>query len=479
MDYSSWDTQPVSVTLLNLDPKNPRLPELGHEASQPEIIAELIRHEGVIELAKDISRFGYFPTEILVCIEDEGSLVVVEGNRRLASLKLLLNPESAPDEHVARFKKLAKDSATLPKQIRVAVAPSRSAAAPFIMNRHTKTDIKRWEPIQQARYIQSLLDSGATLDQLPDFTGFRRGDLVERLRTKTMYDIANTLPLSAPMRDIVGDPRRFNASTLERVIETPRLREFLGIEFDDEGGIIGKVHPDDFKRAYQRIVEDIVNSKVDTRVINNKAGITRYLKRIADAAPKRDGAFTSEGLLGKQGTGAQKRALRRKKAKAKPTRLIPKTFKCYLDLPRIHCVLEELHRLDVAEFENAVGILLRIFIELTISHYLDSTEKMNPLINRLDKHGKKSNTWSPSLRQMLNEILSNDPVAGLIPRQARKALNKAVSDDDHPLSLDGMDQFAHNPYDAPNTKQLFQMWSQFEDLIGLMMVEPTPPGTKP
>jgi hypothetical protein len=80
---------------------------------------------------------------------------------------------------------------------------------------------------------------------------------------------------------------------------------------------------------------------------------------------------------------------------------------------------------------------------------------------------------------MLNEILSNDPVAGLIPRQARKALNKAISDDDHPLSLDGMDQFAHNPYDAPNTKQLFQMWSQFEDLIGLMMVEPTPPSTKP
>jgi hypothetical protein len=479
MDYSAWDTQPVAVTSLSLDSKNPRLPELGHEASQPEIIAELIRHEAVLDLARDISRFGYFPTEIVVCIEEAGGLVVVEGNRRLASLKLLLNPDSAPVEHIAKFKKLGKDAVTLPKQIRVVVAPSRSAAAPLIMNRHTKTDIRRWEPIQQARYIQSLLDSGAALDQLPDFTGFRRGDLVEKLRTKTMYDIANMLPLSAAMKDIVSDPRRFNASTLERVIETPRLREFLGIEFDDEGGIIGKVHPEDFKRAYQRIVEDIVNGKVDTRIINKKAGVSRYLKRIADAAPNRGGAFTSDSLLGKRGGDAPKRALRRKKTKAKRTRLIARTFKCYLDLPRIHDVLEELHRLDVAEFENAVGILLRIFIELTINHYLESVGNMNPLVKRLDKQGKKPNTWSPSLRQMLNEVLTNDPIVNQIPRQARKALNKAVHDDDHPLSLDGMDQFAHNPYDAPNTKQLFQMWSQFEDLMGLMMVEVPPPSTNP
>jgi hypothetical protein len=479
MDYSAWDTQPASVTSLTLDPKNPRLPELGHEASQPEIIAELIRHEAVFDLAKEISRFGYFPTEVLVCIDDGGSLVVVEGNRRLASMKLLLNPESAPAEHVGRFKKLAKDAVGLPKEIRVTVAPSRSAAAPFIMNRHTKIDIKRWEPIQQARYIQSLLDSGASLEQLPELTGFRRGDLVDRLRTKTMYDIANTLPLSGPLKDVVSDPRRFNASTLERVIGTPRLREFLGIEFDAEGGIVGKVHPDDFKRAYQRIVEDIVDGKVDTRIINKKAGVSRYLKRIAQAAPKRDGAFTSDSLLGKVGPATPKQVLRRKKAKAKRTRLIARTFKCYLDLPRINCVLEELQRLDVSEFENAVGILLRIFIELTVSHYLDSTGKMNPLIKRLDKQGKKPKTWSPSLRQMLNETLTNDSIADQIPRQARKALNKAIAYDDHPLSLDGMDQFAHNPYDAPNSKQLFQMWSQFEDLMGLMMIEQTPPSTTP
>lgn len=479
MDYSAWETQDVSVTSLNLDSKNPRLPELGHEASQREIIYELVKHEAIFALAKDISRFGYFPTEVLVCIEDKGSLVVVEGNRRLASLKLLLNPETAPEEEAAKFKKLAKDSAGLPKQVRVAVAPSRSAAAPFIMNRHTTTEIKRWEPIQQARYIQSLLDAGAVLDQLPELTGFRRGDLIEKLRTKTMYDIANVLDLSADLKDNVSDPRRFNASTLERVIENPRLREFLGIEFDDQGGIVGRYHPEDFKRSYKRIVEDIVKGRVDTRKLNNTAGVRRYLKRLADVAPQRTGSFTSDSLLGKPGPNAPKRVAPRKKGRNKPTRLIPRTFKCYLDSPRIRDVLEEIQRLDVTEYENAVGILLRIFIELTISHYMDAAGTTGALIARLDPKGKKDKTWSPTLRQMLHEVLAKDPIADSIPRMARKALNKAVSDDDHPLSLDGMDQFAHNPYVAPDRKQLFQMWNQFAQLMELMMDEPTPPSKRP
>jgi hypothetical protein len=479
MDYSAWDTQSITVTSLDLDPQNPRLPELGHEASQREITAELIKHEAVFELARDIAKFGFYPTEVLVCIEEVGSLIVVEGNRRLASLKLLLNPESAPEEDVTRFRKLAKDAVTLPKQVRIALAPSRGAAAPFIMNRHAGVDIKRWEPIQQARYIQSLLDTGATLDQLPDLTGFRRGDLVEKIRTKTMYDIANTLNLSTATRDIVSDPRKFNASALERVIENPKLRDFLGIDFDSDGGIIGKVHPEDFKRSYQRIVEDIVNGRIDTRKINNTEGVRRYLKRLADVAPRRGGKFTSDSLLGKAMTSAAKPRVRPRRVKAKPTRLIPRNVRCYLELPRIHDVLNELKTLNLADFENSAGIMLRVFIELTISHYLDASGKMDSLVARLDKDKKKPKTWSPTLRQMLSEILQRDPIADSIPRQALKALNKAVSQDDHPLSLDGMDQFAHNPYESPIAKQLFQMWSQFENLIQLMMDEPTPPSVRP
>ena len=88
-NYSAWDEQTISVTSLLLDASNPRIPELGHKANQREIVAESVRNDAVYDLAKDIAAQGFFPTEVLICVEENNEVIVVEGNRRLAALKLL------------------------------------------------------------------------------------------------------------------------------------------------------------------------------------------------------------------------------------------------------------------------------------------------------------------------------------------------------------------------------------------------------
>ena len=105
---------------------------------------------------------------------------------------------------------------------------------------------------------------------------------------------------------------------------------------------------------------------------------------------------------------------------------------------------------------------------------------MKTLTGRLNKDGKKPNTWTPTFRQMLGDMLQNDQaVIAAIPKQALKALNKAVSDDAYPLSLDGMDQFVHNPYVAPTERQLRQFWNSFQHLMAFLMEDHTPaPATK-
>ena len=79
-----------------LDPENPRLATSVKRPTQQELIADLLEHEEVMDLVRDIARQGYFPNELLVAIRDGPNTIVVEGNRRLAALKLLLNPELAP-----------------------------------------------------------------------------------------------------------------------------------------------------------------------------------------------------------------------------------------------------------------------------------------------------------------------------------------------------------------------------------------------
>ena len=87
--FNEWAQRTTPVSSLKLDPKNPRLPSVGKELEPREIVAGLIANEAVYDLARDIADQGYFPTEILVAITDtQGALVVIEGNRRLAAIKL-------------------------------------------------------------------------------------------------------------------------------------------------------------------------------------------------------------------------------------------------------------------------------------------------------------------------------------------------------------------------------------------------------
>lgn len=481
-NYSQWKTKESSPAALLLDTGNPRIPDTGKQMTQREIIAELIEHESVYELARSIATQGYFPTEVLVATEEDGETVVLEGNRRLAAVKLLISPELAPEEEVPRFRRL-HNRAPLDqvRKLDVVIAPSREAAAPLIMRRHTRTGVERWKPAQQAKYVHTLLRVGTPLDDIAEDLGVTKGELLENLRTHSMYQVACSLPLPENVGEIVRNPREFNASALERLVDSPKTRDFLGVSFDDRGELVGSIHPDEFKKAFSKIVTDIATTQIDTRIVNKADQIAKYLKRFGPSAPDRTkkGKFTSSSLLGGAKVVAVSAARKSQRPKAtqpkKSTSLVPRGFKCTVTNHRINEVFEELKDLKVSEFENAVAVLLRILTELAIGDYMDTTGKIKPLLDRADKQGKGRN-WTPTLRQMLDELLKNDHDL-VLNRHARKALQKAISDDDHPLSLDSLDQFVHNRYTGPSERELRQFWEMFQDLLQQMLNrQPTPAG---
>jgi len=84
--------QYVSVDDLYLDPKNPRLAEdnFGIE-DQDQILKVLWKERAVNEIVNSIAASGYWPQEVLFATKEKGKLVVVEGNRRLSAVKLLLS----------------------------------------------------------------------------------------------------------------------------------------------------------------------------------------------------------------------------------------------------------------------------------------------------------------------------------------------------------------------------------------------------
>jgi ParB/Sulfiredoxin domain len=88
----------LDTDTLQFDGANPRLREEaadldpGGREAQLRILEVLWRDFAVDEVALSIAENGYFPHEPLFVSEEDGDLVVIEGNRRLAAVKLLRDP---------------------------------------------------------------------------------------------------------------------------------------------------------------------------------------------------------------------------------------------------------------------------------------------------------------------------------------------------------------------------------------------------
>src|SRR5438876_10233591 len=94
--------QPIDIGILEFDPENPRTVErLGDDASQGEIEEFLLGGEmKARDLVPSFIANGYIPYEPLIVKENKqkGAFTVVEGNRRLAPLRAMMNSDIAEEK---------------------------------------------------------------------------------------------------------------------------------------------------------------------------------------------------------------------------------------------------------------------------------------------------------------------------------------------------------------------------------------------
>lgn len=484
IDYSKWKESPVTVTNLLLDPYNPRIPGSGANLSQRELLTDLVEYYKVFELAKSIVENGYYPIEALVIVEERKKKHVVEGNRRVAALKLLLSPEMAPNERwERRFRALANriDPKAI-RRIKAIQAPSRDAAAPFIMSKHTRGQVESWSPLMKAKFYRNLTKRGLTIDDIAEQYSLQASEITDALRRDIMYSVACSLDLPEKVAKKVQNPREFPITSLERLYKNPNVNAFLGISFDEDRGLIGSVKPEEFKRGYTKIVTDIATSRIDSRKLNKTTAMEKYLATFGDQKPnlRRKGTFTTETLLGTAGTPkpAVKLSSDKKKPKPrpKPRALIPSSFSCDVNNQRINDVFNELQKLQVAKFPNAVGVMFRCLLEMSLGYYLDRTGHLAKLRREAQtKKAKKKQslprTWHPTLTEML-EYVTSDDVDIIKNGNLLKALRRLVKSKVDLLTVDTLNLFVHNENIHPVEGDLRKFWSELRGLFEITLVEP-------
>ncbi len=467
-DYATWPTIKVKVKTALLDGGNPRIPNPRAALSQRQLIEELVEHDDVYGLARDISIVGFEPLESVLALRESGTIRIVEGNRRLAALKLLDDPALAPASFVGRFEKLAAQQSVLVSEIRGVVAPSRDDAAPLILRKHTREQVSKWSRLMQARFYKNLAQSGTRPEDLARRSAFSVGEILSFLRLDALYEIARTLDLPEEIQKNVLDPRAFNASVLERFSQMPEARAFMRLDFDNKGGFSVNAEPESFRRAYGRVITDIATGKLDTRALNTTSDLRRYLdEEMAGRQPAESARrHTMEELAGEPSAASHPIADAPKKEPKKPKPL-PARLKCDIDNPRAKEILKEVKAVSRAGHLNAEALLFRVLLELGTTSYANRTPAVRTALAEWMRQQKKKPNWAPSLQQVLQAILGT--MGHDLPPRAHKAIEKSVSDDHSILSIDALNGFFHSEFEWPTERDINRLWVAFEPIFELVL----------
>ncbi len=182
----------VSYERLFLDPQNPRLLVEDQGKEEQQIKESLKKLFFLDELAFSMAKNGYFDEEPLVAIpkilpdtfknksyeelkdnqeyltflnDNTTEFIVVEGNRRLCTVKLLLSGE------VSSFPTISNEIRSDLLQLPVILYPQRKDVISYLGARHI-IGVKKWDAYAKARYIAAMHeDYGLSLEEIQNSVG--------------------------------------------------------------------------------------------------------------------------------------------------------------------------------------------------------------------------------------------------------------------------------------------------------------------
>ena len=228
----------VAVARLRLDRLNPRLIGEDDRASDEAIVARLYRAADLDELLQSITANGYMDIEPLVVMDDpearNGELIVLEGNRRLAALRLLREPDLARSIAASEGLRIAIPPIADPlratlDEVSVYPVANRERARSFIGFKHINGPAK-WDAYAKARFAAEWYkeerSEGVDLAVIARAIGDKHDTIKRMVSAIYVLDQAKNEGLF----DIEDrHTRKFNFSHLYTALSRSQYMEYLGL----------------------------------------------------------------------------------------------------------------------------------------------------------------------------------------------------------------------------------------------------------
>lgn len=219
---------------LTFDDQNPRL-EDGIDGNDPsnekEIIAWLRNLAALDELISSITHNGFKRIEPLVIFgPDNGPYKVLEGNRRLACIRLLTNPQLADELGVSVPRPVPQSVLNSIQTVPVYRVRSPSDARAFIGFKHINGP-HRWESFAKAKYVTDWWlqerGNGVTIAEIADSLGDDNNTIRNMIAGMLVLEQGKKLGFEISDRANKG---RFAFSHLYTALSRAEYMEHLGLK---------------------------------------------------------------------------------------------------------------------------------------------------------------------------------------------------------------------------------------------------------
>jgi hypothetical protein len=208
---------------LTFDIHNPRFMDEPLQTEE-EIIRYLYDYADVDELIQSILSAGYIDFEPLIVLRDGN--VVLEGNRRLAALRLI-DDANLRERLKVRLPDIDNPNA-FPETVRVFWVNDRDEARGFIGFKHINGPFK-WDALAKAQYAAEWLEDGGKIETISRTLGDNHST-VRRL-VNGWYALKQARERGFNIDQISRKPFAF--SHLYTALTRPDVRRFVGLDGED------------------------------------------------------------------------------------------------------------------------------------------------------------------------------------------------------------------------------------------------------
>jgi hypothetical protein len=426
---------PLSSLVVN--PANDRHGELENETAA---IAQLFasQEQQMRNLAKDLVAKGeVFEPPLVFPAGDK--FIVADGNRRTTCLKLLSAPRRAPTVELQQFfAELRKQwKGKFPEKVECRVETDRDRVDDILFRRHTG--------------VQGGIGQSNWNDRM-------KNNFVIRTGKSSGLNVADEIEERLKSADMLPS-RRIPRSNMNRLLSAEAFRNRVGISV--RKGKLEFIREEEATlRALQRIATDLATRTVTLEDIWDTESKLRYIDKL-------DGEGVLPTVARKQSSVPTPAPPSKSAAPPKPNPSKPVPWPHIIPnvdygvtwtarLQRHREIWEELQfKLELSQHPNAISVLLRVLLELSVDNYLKATSLTT--VHENDKLARKAAKIAEDMRYQ-----------GKIDQKYLGVINK-LQQGEGLLSMDTLNRYVHSPNFNVSPEHLKMLWATLSEFVVLCL----------